>query len=135
MYSFTRIESAADCDFLLTWASKEKADLTLKKLNEEHSANNYGDTSIEISAVLQGVLAEISALEITIANLPEGTTKQDAIKKKTRLEYRQFVLEDRKENYGSVALLEKQLDVNRINRELEEVEAFIAGVTAHKETL
>ncbi|ESU21406.1 hypothetical protein FEDK69T_24730 [Flavobacterium enshiense DK69] len=85
MYSFSRIENAPDCDFLLTWASKEKADLTLKKLNEEHSVSDYGDTSVEIGAVLQGVIAELAAIQIMIDNLPAGPTKQDAIKKKKKI--------------------------------------------------
>lgn len=101
---------------------------------DEHTVSNYGTTSIEIEAVLQGVIAEISAMETVIGVLPEGTSKEDAIKKKTRLEYKLFLLENRKESYVSVALLEKQLDLERINKELIEVEAFIAGVTAHKAT-
>lgn len=135
MYSFSRIDNVADCDILLSRAAKEKSDLTLKKMVDEHTVSNYGDTSVEIGAVLQGVIAELAATQIMIDNLPEGPTKEDAIKRRKRLEYRQFTLENRKESYGAVALLEKQLDLTRINSELEEVEAFIAGVTAHKETL
>lgn len=36
-YSIVKITSVADCDLLLAWAAKEKADLNFKKLSEETS--------------------------------------------------------------------------------------------------
>ncbi len=135
MYSLNKITTVADCNVLLTWAEKEKSDLTFKQLSVERVAVNYSSTSIEIDAVLQGVVAEISAIDTIIGTLAEGTTKEDLLKKKTRLEYKKFLLENRKESYGSVALLEKELDLERINKELDEVDAFIAIITDHKATL
>jgi len=135
MYSLNKINTVADCNVLLTWAEKEKSDLTFKQLSVERVAVNYSSTSIEIDAVLQGVVAEISAIDTIIGTLAEGPTKEDLVKKKTRLEYKRFLLENRKENYGSVALLEKELDLERINKELDEVDVFITTVTAHKATL
>ncbi len=135
MYSFNKITQASDCDVLLAWAEKEKADLAFKKFSEERITANYSSTSIEIHAVLQGVLAEISAVQTVIDVLPAGPTKENEIKRKTRLEYKKFLLENRKDSYGSVALLEKELDLERINKELTEVDLFITGVTAHKATL
>jgi hypothetical protein len=135
MYSLNKINTVADCNVLLTWAEKEKSDLTFKQLSVERVAVNYSSTSIEIDAVLQGVVAEISAIDTIIGTLAEGPTKEDLVKKKTRLEYKRFLLENRKESYGSVALLEKELDLERINKELDEVDVFITTVTAHKATL
>ncbi|CAM3582882.1 hypothetical protein FSS13T_23580 [Flavobacterium saliperosum S13] len=135
MYSLNRITTITDCDTLLAWANKEKSELTLKKINDEYSVQNYGSTSIEIEAILQGVIAEIAAQESVIAILQEGPSKEEAIRKKTRLEYKRFVLTTRKENYGSVALLEKELDLDRINKELTSVETFITDLTAHRGTL
>lgn len=135
MYSLNKINTVADCNVLLTWAEKEKSDLTFKQLSVERVAVNYSSTSIEIDAVLQGVVAEISAIDTIIGTLAEGPTKEDLVKKKTRLEYKRFLLENRKESYGSVALLEKELDLERINKELDEVDSFITTVTAHKATL
>ena len=135
MYSVTNLTTIADCDVLLTMANKEKADLAFKKLSEERLVTNYSTTSVEIDAVLQGVLAEISAVDTIIATLPEGTTKENEEKRKVRLEYKKFLLENRKESYGAVALLEKELDLERVNKQLEEVNLFIDAVTAHKATL
>lgn len=135
MYSLNKITSVADCDVLLAWAEKEKSDLTFKQLSVERVTVNYSSTSIEIDAILQGVIAEIDATATVITALPEGPTKEDLEKKKTRLEYKRFLLENRKESYGSVALLEKELDLERINKELDEVDIFITDVTARKVTL
>ena len=52
-----------------------------------------------------------------------------------RLEYKKFLLENRKESYGAVALLEKELDLERVNKQLDEVNLFIDAVTTHKATL
>ena len=135
MYSVTNITTIADCNVLLTMANKEKADLTFKKLSEERLVTNYSTTSVEIDAVLQGVLAEISAVDTIITTLPEGATKENEEKRKVRLEYKKFLLENRKESYGAVALLEKELDLERVNKQLDEVNVFIDAITAHKATL
>ncbi len=135
MYTVSNLTTIADCDVLLTMANKEKADSVFKKLSEERLVTNYSTTSVEIDAVLQGVLAEISAVDTIIATLPEGATKENEEKRKVRLEYKKFLLENRKESYGAVALLEKELDLERVNKQLDEVNLFIDAVTAHKATL
>ena len=135
MYTVSNLTTIADCDVLLTMANKEKADLVFKKLSEERLVTNYSTTSVEIDAVLQGVLAEISAVDTIIVTLPEGATKENEEKRKVRLEYKKFLLENRKESYGAVALLEKELDLERVNKQLDEVNLFIDAVTAHKATL
>ena len=135
MYTVTNLTTIADCDVLLNMANKEKADLTFKKLSEERMVTNYSTTSVEIDVVLQGVLSEISAVNTIVAALPEGPTKENEEKRKVRLEYKKFLLENRKESYGAVALLEKELDLARVNKQLEEVNLFIDAITTHKATL
>ena len=135
MYSVTNLTTIADCDVLLTMANKVKADLAFKKLSEERLVTNYSTTSVEIDAVLQGVIAEIAAVDSILTVLPNGPTKDSEEKRKVRLEYKKFLLENRKESYGAVALLEKELDLERVNKQLDEVNLFIDAVTAHKATL
>ena len=84
MYSVTNLTTIADCDVLLTMANKELGDLTFKKLSEERLVTNYSTTSVEIDAVLQGVLAEISAVDTIIAALPEGPTKETEEKRSVK---------------------------------------------------
>ena len=134
-YSISGITQVADCDVLLTSAGKEKAELEFKKLSEERMVTKYTTTSVEVDAILQGVLVELSAVNTIIDVLPEGPTKEEEIKKKVKLEYKKFLLENRKESYGAVALLEKELDLARVEQQLEEVDSYITVITNHKATL
>lgn len=81
------------------------------------------------------VLAELSATETIIGVLPDGPSREDAINKKTRLEYKKFLIETRKESYGAVALLEKEMDLARVMLEIDEVDAFMAALETRKSEL
>lgn len=135
MYAVSNLTTVADCDVLLNMANKEKADLNFKKISEQRLVNNYSNTSVEISVFLQGILAEISAVTTVLNVLPEGPTKDAEEKRKVRLEYKKFLLETRKESYGAVALLEKQLDLERVSKQIDEVDAFILAISNHKASL
>ena len=134
-YSVSKIKTTADCDLLLAWAAKEKADLEFKRLSEERLTTNYSAASIEIDAELQSVITEIDATGTIIATLPDGTSKEDVIKKKVRLEYKKFLLETRKESYGVVALLEKELDLTNVTQSLAEIDTFLAAINERKDAL
>ncbi len=134
-YSISKITTVADCDLLLAWAAKEKADLNFKKLSEERLTNNYSAASIEIDAELQAIITEIASTETVITTLPAGNSKEEAIKKKVKLEYKKFLLENRKESYGVVALLEKELDLSKETLELNEIDSFTAAIATRKAEL
>jgi hypothetical protein len=134
-YSLMNLTQVTDCDALLAWAAKEKANLLYQKTTDERFAVKYAETSQEIDANLISVLAQINASEITIASLPDGPTKEQELDKKTRLEYRKFVLESRKEAFGTIALLQKQTEVARVEQEIAEMDAFVATIQAHLLTI
>ncbi|MFT3795354.1 hypothetical protein [Flavobacterium sp.] len=134
-YSVQNLTLVADCNVLLSLAAKERADLDFKRLSEERMTVRFTQTSQEIDADLQGVIVEIAATETIISMLPDGPSKDEAIDKKTRLEYRKFTLENRKESYGTIALLEKEMDLSRTIREIEEVDGFIAVVSERRAAL
>lgn len=134
-YSVQNLTQVADCDVLLSWAQKEKADLTFRKLSVERLTDRYAETSVEVATQLQGVIAELAAVDSYIAILPDGPIKDEALDKKTRLEYKKFLLEGRVESYGVVALLEKQMDLGRVEQEIAEIDAFMAAVEARKAAL
>ncbi|WP_412476409.1 hypothetical protein [Flavobacterium sp. TBRC 19031] len=134
-YSVQNLTQVADCDVLLSLAQKEKADLTFRKLSVERLTDRYAETSVEIATQLQGVIAELAAVDSYIAILPDGPIKDEALDKKTRLEYKKFLLEGRVESYGVVALLEKQMDLGRVEQEIAEIDAFMATIEARKAAL
>jgi hypothetical protein len=127
--------TTADCDLLLTIAAKEKADLQFKKLSGKRQHESYSTNSVEIDAELQSVDAEISAVTTVIATLPDGHSKENEAKRKKKLEYRKFLLEERKESYGVVALLEKEMDLTRVDLELTEIDSFITSILERKASL
>ena len=45
-------------------------------------------SSVEIQAILQGVLAELAAIDQVIEVLPDGTTKINELKRKVKPEYK-----------------------------------------------
>ena len=95
-YSVNGITQVADCDVLLTWAQKEKAELSFRKLSEDRLTTRFETSAVEIQAILQGVLAELAAIDQVIAVLPDGPTKVNELKRKVKLEYKKFLLEDPK---------------------------------------
>ena len=131
-YSVSNLNEVVDCIELLSWATREKEDLDHRRRNELRLVTKYGETSIEVDAVLQGVVVEISATELIIAGLPEGHAKQDAIVKLTKLVYKKFLLETRREDYGTLALLGKEMDLARILKEMEEVDVFMSSIEDRK---
>lgn len=134
-YSIASLTLVTDCDALVAWAVREKADLNYKKITNERLSEKYALTSVELDVEIQAVIAEIAAIETIISALPEGPSKEAQRDKKTTLVYRLFVLENRKEDYGTVALLQKQSELGRIDQEIAEVDAFVAAVEARKLSL
>ena len=134
-YSFTLLKSKEDCDAMISIATKNKEALEYKKLTLQHKKNISTGNAVEIEAELQSVNAEIAALETVIASLPDGDTKKDQVSKKTKLEFKKFILSERKESYGVLSLLDTEVDIGCIDKDVEEIDAFIAGLGDRKAEL
>lgn len=134
-YSVQNLTQVADCDVLLGWAQTEKAALDHKRYSEQYQSTKVTQTVTEIFALLQAFTAEIAIHETMIAGLPDGPVKAKRIFEKTKLEHKVFLLEHRKASYGIVAQLEQEMELGRVEQELEEVATFIAEVTAHRARL
>ncbi|WP_018630456.1 hypothetical protein [Niabella aurantiaca] len=134
-YSTTQLTTVTDCNAVLNIATKEQKDLEWKKLSIERQKEIYAENSVEISTELAAKQAELTTLDAIIAGLPEGELKEENVKKRKRAEYSIFLLTDRKANYGAVALLEKEYDLQQVLRQLEETATFIAEVQAQKDSL
>ena len=131
-YSFTLLSSKEDCDAMISMAAKNKAPLEYKKLILQHKKEISTGNAVEIQTDLQSVNAEIAALETVISTLPEGDTKKYNMSKKVKLEFKRFTLGERKESYGVLSLLDTEIDIGCIDKDIEEIDAFIAGVNNRK---
>ena len=134
-YSVNQLTTVDDCNAVLNIAQKEQKDLEWRRLSFERQKELYSENAVEVSTELTAKEAELAALDAVIASLPDGELKDENIKKRKRTEYSIFLLNDRKANYGAVALLEKEFDLQRVMRELEETAIFIAEVEARKASL
>jgi hypothetical protein len=134
-FSVNLISTAADCNLLLSLAAKEKSDLEFRKLSLERQRSSYAETAVEVETELQSVSAELAALVSIIASLPDGQVKDENITKQKKLELKQYLLTEKKDNYGAVALLEKEFGQARLEKELTATQDFITAMEARKAAL
>ena len=134
-YSVDSLTSVADCDLMLGAAEKEKNDLSFRKTSLERKQTQFAGNAIEVEAGLQATTAELSALDTIIAALPDGQIKNGNITRKKRLELKLYLLNQKKGDNGGIALVDKEFDLGRVIKELEETDAFITAVKARKAAL
>jgi len=134
-YNVALLKTQVECDSLLTIAAKEKGDLEFRNTSLTRQKANYSETSTTVDQDLVAANAEVTALQTVVAALPEGSTKNEQLAKLKRAELKQFLLSQKDKNYGSVSLLVLELDIKRNQKELEEVNAFVTAIQAHKATL
>ena len=134
-YSVAQLTTTTECDAVLAMIAKEKGDLQFRQTGLSRQQTNYADNSVEISTELAAVNAEIAAYTSIMAGLPAGPSKDEAEVKLKKLEYRQFLLSERQEDFGSVALMEKEMELGMVEKQLAELDVFEAAITARKAAL
>lgn len=134
-YSVSQLTTIEDCDTLLGIADKEQKNLEWKKLSLVRQKEVYSNNAFVNATELASRKAELNALDSIIAGLPEGNFKTEQMKKRTTVWYRVFLLENRQTSFGDVAVLEKEYELNRIQKELDETAALVSEVTARKAQL
>jgi hypothetical protein len=128
-YTVNLLTSVPDCEALINIAESEKEGLAYRKTGLERQREAATGNSLQIETELTSVTAEIQALQTVIANLPDGPVKDDTVVRLTKAEYKKFLLEQRKDNYGVISLLGREYDIACIEKDIEEADAFITAVT------
>lgn len=128
-YTVSLLTTEADCQALIDIAQSEKDGLNYRKTGLQRQRQTATLTSAEIETELASVIVEIDALQSVMNSLPEGPTKAETLRKYKKAEYKKFLLEQRKGNYGVMSLLEKEYDIACIEKDIEEADAFITAVT------
>ena len=134
-YTVSHLTTRPDCQALLDIANAEKSDLDYRKTGLLRQRQTSTVTSFSIQSDLAAVNAEVSALEIILNALPPGPTYDDTMVRITKARYKQFLLEQRKGNYGPIALVEKEYDIACIDQAISETDAFIVSLTARMDEL
>ncbi|HEV7783442.1 MAG TPA: hypothetical protein VGO58_19345 [Chitinophagaceae bacterium] len=129
VYTVSLLTTKPDCQALINIANTEKGTLAYRKTGLERQRQTATITSQEIESSLLAVTAEIEGLQLAHDSMPEGPSKQNIFNTIKKNEYKKFLLEQRKENYGVLALLEKEYDIASIDRGIAETDEFIDQVT------
>lgn len=135
LYNVEMLTTVAECESVLAVAEKEKKDLLFRKTSLERQKEAYSLNGQENDDELLATETELNALKGVVSTLPEGKTKADNEKRIRRLDLKKFLLTQKDKDYGSVALLVREFDLGLLNKELEEVEAFITIINARKAAL
>lgn len=131
-YPVSQLTTIEDCDALIGIAEKEQKDLEWEKLSLQRKKDQYTNNAFENATELAARRAELSTLDTVIAGLPESPYKTEQVKKRTTAWYRVFLLENRQTSFGDVAVLEKEYELQRVQRELDETATLINEVQARK---
>lgn len=134
-YDVNLLTTAADCDTLTEVLQKEKKDLAYSKTVQLRQQENTSEDSVSVAAEIAANDAELSALDIVIAALPDGDTQRDNVSRKKKLEWRQSVLGKRKDDTGPVALLDRAYTLACIDLQIAEADVLLAAVAARKAAL
>lgn len=134
-YSLEQILTKEDCDMLLEAAAIARQDLDLQKLQQEKQYRSVTTGTTGIDAALMAVVAELSALETVVATLPDGPTKSEMTTRVMVLGVKKRQLEERREKYGIIALLQKEYAITNIDREIIENTDYINAITTRKDKI
>jgi hypothetical protein len=134
-YTLTSLSTKADCIVLLNIANAERDSLLYRKTGQQRQSHTAILTSMEIATSLATITAELDALEAILAALPPGPIYDENKVKKTKATYKKFLLEQRRGNYGPIALLEKEYTIACLDKDIVETDSFIAALAARRDEL
>ncbi len=131
-YSLSQITTREDCDVLLDAAIAEKRNLEIKNLQLDKQYAEVTTGSAGIDATLLATSSELTALESVVATLPEGETKETMQTRIMSLTLKKRQLTTRRENYGIIALLQKEYAMTCIDKEIIENDAYREALERRK---
>lgn len=134
-YSLNKITTTEDCDLLLENGNNEKSELDFRILSLQRQKESYATNSFEVSTELQLVQNQLDGVNSVLAVLPDGNDKDEAIIKKAKYELQLLVLNRRQKSYGTIALLEKELDLERAESQMASIDDYLAQIANRKTEL
>ena len=131
-YSINELTTVADCDALLQIAAMDRKDLDYKRIQQERQYETVTTGTAGIEAELAGVDAEIHGTENALTDMPEGPIKKTYQSKLVKLNHKKFLLNERRERYGTLALLQKEFALATIDKQLVEITDYVDAITTRK---
>ena len=133
-YSLEQITTVADCDALLSAATLDRRRLDGKRIAqlEQYDLLN---SSAGIDATLAGVTALVTAYQSIYDAMTDGPTKSNFKLKLQQQQVKQTQLQNRRDKYGILALLQKEFAITCIDQQIVESDACVLAVTDRKKAL
>ena len=133
-FSVNLLATPTQCDALLATKQRERTGLVNRLNNLAFQLANWND-STSAEADLAATQALITGLTPVVNALADGDDKRRNQNMLNRYETRANNLIGRVENYGTIALLEKELDRDTVTGNIAVLDTFIAAVTARRAAL
>jgi hypothetical protein len=100
-------------------------------LRNENASENDAERAADILAAQ----AELQSLNTMIESLPDGTRKQEEITNRMAVELRLRRLTQGADGNDPVSVIERAFDLDRFDRVMAGIDAFLEAVAARKATL
>lgn len=134
--SLNLITSTADCDALIAMVNGEKDDLDYRIQGLERQKNNYSSTSFNVSNELSRLQADLANCQAQMALMQPGSEDySDEEIKIAKINYQILQLNKRKKDYGNIALVNKELDLERAQVQMARIDACLSDIAARKAAL
>ena len=133
-FSVNLLTTIAQCDSLLTTKQRERTGMVNRLNNLQFQLDNWND-STSAAAELAATQTLITSLTPIVATLPDGDDKRRNQNQLNRYETRVNNLISKVENYGVMALLEKELDRDTLTGDIATLDTFVAAVTTRRAVL
>ncbi|GAB3866073.1 hypothetical protein GCM10028824_06090 [Hymenobacter segetis] len=133
-FSVNLLTTIAECDALLATKQRERTGLANRLNNLQFQLDNWDD-STSATTELTATQALIAGLTPVVAALADGDDKRRNQNMLNRYETRANNLTSKVENYGTTALLEKELDRDTLTDGIATLDTFVAAVTARRDKI
>ena len=133
-FSVNKLTTIAQCDTLLTTKQRERTGLANRLNNLQFQLDNWDDAT-SATAELTTTQALITGLTPVVNALTDGDDKRRNQNQLNRYETRANNLISKVENYGTIALLEKELDRDTLTGNIATLDTFVAAVTTRRAAL
>ncbi len=133
--SIQKIKTTEECNILLKKANDRKTDLEIKSYRKRRRYNTILKKRLSIEDRTREVDEEISALQVTVQNLPEGQLKEDLKHRIVRLNHKKYMLAHAAKKNNWPGIITYQYRINSLEREVEVCDDLISQVTIQKQVI
>lgn len=134
-FSVEKLSNVSDCESVTKLLEKEKDDLDFRGIVLSRQIKSYAGNATEIAADLIAADAEITSLNAQLEVVPAGDRREKLITDLDRAKLRKRTLTARQLDYGTVALVEREVELAMANAQLSIVSAGLADVATRKAAL